>query len=187
MNLIVGLGNPGEQYTYTRHNIGFRILDALKQERAAEQNWQSDKKFQAQILQLPNLILCKPQTFMNSSGTAVAAIQRMYKIDIADIWVVHDEVDLEKGKLKIQIAGGSAGHNGIKSVIEKLGSPDFIRWRVGVGKPLDKIQQETADYVLEKFTEQEEKEFVAQTITRTVESLQFALSHDLLATMNKYN
>jgi PTH1 family peptidyl-tRNA hydrolase len=187
MKLIVGLGNPGTEYSHTRHNIGFRIIDQLNINLNQSNTWESNKKLHSHIAKSADIILCKPQTFMNLSGEAVVAIQRLYKIETKDVWITHDEVDLEKGKIKIQIGGGSAGHNGIKSIIEKLGSPEFIRFRIGVGKPVDKVMQETADYVLEKFTQEEEKDFLPETIKKTTEAIQHALKNELLATMNKYN
>jgi len=186
MKLIVGLGNPGQQYANTRHNIGFKILDLLNQNLTQSDSWESSQKNHSLIFKLKDIIFCKPQTFMNNSGDAVVSLQRLYKIEPTDIWVIHDDVDLEKGKIKIQKSGGSAGHNGIKSIIEKLGTQDFIRWRIGVGKPIDKQFQETADYVLENFSK-DEQSIINSSISTSAQSLQFALDHDLLATMNKYN
>jgi peptidyl-tRNA hydrolase, PTH1 family len=184
MKLIVGLGNPGPEYHNTRHNIGFQSVDAVAQKLNAlpfEQN----KKLHGLVTKTPQAILLKPQTFMNLSGESVQAVATFYKILPTDIWVIHDEVDIEGGRIKIQKGGGSAGHNGIKSIIEKIGA-DFNRWRVGVGKPLPEDHLDTADYVLNNFTS--EQEVTMKTVIGIVtESVEFALQNDIIASMNKYN
>ncbi len=147
MKMIVGLGNPGPKYEATRHNIGFILLDALGDSHG---NWRD--KFQAHEMRAKidgeDVILLKPQTFMNLSGTSVAAAAKFYKIDIKDILVIHDELDLEPGHLKLKMAGGHAGHNGLRSIIAHM-SADFQRLRVGIGHPGDKNR--VADYVLHDF------------------------------------
>lgn len=153
MRLIVGLGNPEEKYEKTRHNIGFMILDRIAQKRGVvfrlEPHYES--KF-AELGELDNRIkLVEPQTYMNNSGDAIKKCKDYWKVDSEDIWVIHDDVDLEFGKIKIQLGGSSAGHNGIKSVIEKVGE-SFWRIRVGVGKDM-KIP--TDDWVLMNFIESE--------------------------------
>jgi PTH1 family peptidyl-tRNA hydrolase len=186
MKLIVGLGNPGPEYYSTRHNVGFRCLDELASKLDSAVSFQQNRKLQGAILKTTSAILLKPTTFMNLSGESVQATALFYKISAADIWVVHDEVDIENGRLKIQKGGGSAGHNGIKSIIEKLSSAEFIRWRVGVGKPGSQDQQDTADYVLSKFDQDQEVQ-MSQMVKTVCESIQFALANDIVASMNKYN
>ncbi|MEK7447657.1 MAG: aminoacyl-tRNA hydrolase [Patescibacteria group bacterium] len=148
--LIVGLGNPGTKYEKTRHNVGFMVLDTLCA------NFKFEKKFNAEICDFGNeTVLMKPQTFMNSSGKALAAFADYYKVEPKNIWVVHDEVDIPLGEIRIREGGSSAGHKGIDSVIENLGTKDFLRLRMGVkNENLGMI--ETEDFVLQRFGENEE-------------------------------
>ncbi len=152
--LIVGLGNPGSKYEQTRHNIGFMVLDYFANENNADK-WKS--AFNAQITSFVSqngrrVILAKPQTFMNNSGQSVLAIAKFYKLDLTDILVVHDELDINFGCVKTKIGGGSAGHNGIKS-IDKLVGRDFIRVRVGVSHPRNLgYDIDAADWVLSRFS-----------------------------------
>lgn len=136
MKLICGLGNPGPEYTDDRHNIGFRVLDALGARLSAPF---STRKFQGEVAQgaLKNerLVLLKPQTFMNLSGTSVAACARFYKVSPGDALVVHDELDLPFGRLQLKVGGGAGGHNGLRSIMEHWGEDGFARLRFGVGKP----------------------------------------------------
>ena len=184
MKLIVGLGNPGPEYHNTRHNIGFQIVEELVKNIEAP-SFQSNRKLQAQVVKTNQIVVLKPQTFMNLSGNAVKAAAMFYKIALQDIWIIHDDMDIELGRIKVQIAGGSAGHNGIKSIISSLGSPDFTRWRIGVGKP-DKSIQPTSDYVLDSFTTEEIIK-LNEVINKATQSINYALNNDIVATMNKYN
>lgn len=186
MKLIAGLGNPGPQYHNTRHNIGFLGLDTLASAFSPEQKFENNKKLHAEIIKTEQVILAKPQTFMNLSGRAIAAIATFYKILPQDIWIIHDEVDIELGRIKIQKGGGSAGHNGIKSIIEALGTAEFIRWRIGVDKPAAEENKDTADYVLEDFT-QNEVRILPELGNKVQESVIYALKNDIIASMNKYN
>ena len=155
MKVIVGLGNPGEKYVKNRHNVGFIILDKWVKDRGLE--WKFEKKFNAEVASGGKLLFIKPQTFMNSSGEAVSKILNFYKIPPENLLVVHDDVDLQIGTTKRQIGRGSAGHKGVESIIEDaLGTPQFWRLRVGVGKSPDpKII--TDDWVLMDLSEQEIK------------------------------
>lgn len=186
MKMIVGLGNPGPEYTYTRHNIGFLCLDHLANALTPQSQFSQDKKHRAAILKNNDYILVKPQTFMNLSGQAVMSLSTYYKIQPKDMFVIHDEVDIEFGRIKIQIGGGSAGHNGIKSLIESLGTPEFTRWRVGVSKPDKDSFIDTADYVLQNFTADEQAN-LAQIYSQVSQSIAHALDNDIVATLNKYN
>ena len=186
MKLIVGLGNPGQEYENTRHNVGFRCIDAYAMHQQISEGLSINKKLHAAIAKNSDTIIAKPVTYMNESGRAVQAIIEYYKIDKGEICVVHDDIDIELGAIKIQTGGTSAGHNGIKSIIQNIGTEDFIRIRVGVGKPPKEYGIDTADYVLGNFTTEQEKT-ITQTINKVSEVLQFMNSHDLVATMNKYN
>ncbi|NQT49800.1 aminoacyl-tRNA hydrolase [Candidatus Kuenenbacteria bacterium] len=158
MKIIVGLGNPGKKYQFTRHNIGFAVIEFLRDEYLQAEGfskWSDNKKFQARIsegnLNGEKIILAKPLTFMNESGTTVQALLNFYKTAPEDLIVIHDEVDLPFGKFKIEANRSSAGHNGIKSIIEKIGSQEFTRVRVGVGKENKQKQGDTARFVLNSF------------------------------------
>lgn len=158
MKLILGLGNPDKKYQNTRHNIGFAMLDYifdnwLKAEGFSA--WSENKKFQALIsegaINNEKIIIAKPLTFMNNSGIAAQALLSYYKINPSDLIVIHDELDLILGNFKIQKNISSAGHNGIGSIIEMIGTQDFTRARIGVGREDRKAQGNGADFVLGKF------------------------------------
>lgn len=151
MKLIVGLGNPGNQYIYTRHNIGFRILDSICSD------WQLMPKASASICKQGDVIYAKPQTFMNLSGASVLALMQYYKIDPLNMVVIYDDKDIPFGTLRFRSAGSSGGHNGMNSIIGSLGAQDFPRLRIGVAaEAMEKY--DTADFVLAKFTKEEEKQ-----------------------------
>jgi PTH1 family peptidyl-tRNA hydrolase len=154
MKLIVALGNPGKQYQNTRHNIGFAAIDEI----IKFFNWETpklEKKFKAEIslnkIDGLTIILIKPQTFMNNSGESVQAVMDFYKIKTEDLIIIHDDKDLPLGEFKIQTNRGDAGHNGIKSIIEKLGTKDFTRIRIGVASDNEKKMENIAKFVLSKF------------------------------------
>ena len=131
MILITGLGNPGKEYEKTRHNVGFRVIDELAKEK-------------------PNdIVLLKPQTFMNDSGFSVSKLINFYKVDLNDLIVVHDDVDLPFGEFRFKKGSGTAGHHGVESIFERLGSLHFWRFRIGVGRPADSAF-DVEEYVLEK-------------------------------------
>ncbi len=157
MKLIVGLGNPGKKYEKTRHNVGFLVLDALHEKLQSEgiSAWNKSEKFQAEIAgctyKNEKIILAKPQTYMNDSGVSVGQIAHFYKITVRDLIVVHDDKDILLGEIKVQKDRSSAGHNGVKSLIEHLGTQDFIRIRIGVRSSNEKKMSDTAKFVLGKF------------------------------------
>jgi PTH1 family peptidyl-tRNA hydrolase len=150
IRLIVGLGNPGADYVDTRHNAGFWLADLLAQDRSA--TFRFDKRYNADECKFKadgkDVYLLKPQTFMNRSGQAVAALARYYKIKPEQILVIHDELDLPPGTNRIKQSGGHGGHNGLRDIISHLGSRDFFRIRVGIGHPGDSNQ--VINYVLHK-------------------------------------
>ena len=164
MKIIFGLGNPGKEYENTRHNVGFEIIEKIRSDWGFSE-WEFNKKFNAEIstgdykLKTTNqkLLLIKPQAFMNLSGTAVKNILTFYKLTPDDIIVIHDDLDIAVGKYKISKNVSSAGHNGIDSIIEKIGTQDFTRVRIGVemesGRSARQIPGE--DFVLQKFSEDE--------------------------------
>lgn len=161
---IIGLGNPGPKFIYNRHNIGFKILDQLNDE--SESNWSKEKNFEISNIEInnKNIILIKPQTFMNNSGEVIPYLTKK-GIKPENIIVIHDELEKPFGKTSIKQGGSARGHNGLKSIIEKIG-PDFWRLRFGIGRPLDKSQ--VPDYVLSNFDKSEQLEInnlIDETIT----------------------
>jgi PTH1 family peptidyl-tRNA hydrolase len=187
MHLIVGLGNPGKKYTATRHNIGFRVVDALSQKKKlafTASSFQGDVAHDGTTL-AERLYLLKPSTFMNLSGESVAAITQFYKIPLSEILVIHDDLDLPLGRLRFVRTGSAGGHNGIKSLIDHLGTPDFPHLKIGIGRPKT-VQQDVVDYVLQKFTPEEEMS-LSQIIDKSVEAIEAYLAHGLQSAMNAYN
>ena len=166
MKLIVGLGNPGAEYAGTRHNIGFEVVDKLVAGKVASP--EINKKINALVYKIGRTLLIKPQTFMNLSGSSVKAALDFYKIELAELLVIHDEVDLEFGEIKHQFDRGSAGHNGVESIVVALGSKEFHRLRIGVGRP-ENPSIETADFVLQKFPKTDE-EIVKRLVSRAAET-----------------
>lgn len=154
MHLLVGLGNIGREYELTRHNFGFLLLDKIIDDYSLNAQ---GKKFKSEIfigeIGEEKVIAIKPQTFMNRSGIAVAEVANFFRIDPKNILVLHDDVDLALGKIKVKIAGGNGGHNGLKSIDEMIGK-NYMRLRLGVDRPANK-EFETADYVLAKFSKEE--------------------------------
>ncbi len=156
LQLIVGLGNPGSEYAHTRHNLGFMVLDHIAAQKGLE--FDNCSKFFAQTAEFhagsQKVILAKPTTFMNESGQAVLALSQFYKIEPQDIWVVSDDLDLEFGTVRVRQGGSSGGHNGLKSIIEKIGE-DFVRFRIGIKNPtLGTIDAKS--FVLQRFNQEEE-------------------------------
>lgn len=163
--LIVGLGNPGAEYAETRHNLGFAVIDKIIAGKSSSP--EINKKMQGIVYKLPDLVLIKPQTFMNLSGVAVVQAVNFYKIDLNNLLVIHDDVDFELGEIKHQFDKSSAGNNGVDSIIKNLGSQAFHRLRLGIGHPKNP-QMQTADHVLDKFSP-EEKETAAKMVERAAE------------------
>lgn len=193
MKLIVGLGNPGFFYARNRHNIGFMCLRNL----AKTQGISFDKKqgyarTGTGEIASDHIVLARPQTYMNASGESVSRLVKRLKITPVDLIVIHDDLDLPPGKIRIRLGGNSAGHKGIDSIIDKLGSRDFYRVRVGIGRPsLDEVsgrEKEAAviDYVLSDFTP-DEKKIINRVIPEVTQAIICLLTEGLTAAMNKYN
>ncbi len=175
--LIIGLGNPGEKYQKTRHNLGFMAIDCLSRDLNLTA-WQLDKKFKSLLCQgqvkNKKIILAKPQTMMNNSGEAVVGLVNYYKILGQDLIVIHDEIDLEIGEYKIQQNRGPAGHKGVESIINQIGTKDFIRLRLGIKPKQAGMPIPAEKFVLQKFSETE-MEIINQTIKKAVRDLRTAL------------
>lgn len=167
MILIVGLGNPGKKYQKTRHNLGFQVVDEL--------GFLKDKK----------IILTKPKTFMNLSGKAVKSLIAKYKVPPLNLWVIHDDIDLPLGKIRISKGRGAAGHKGVESIIKELKTKNFVRLRIGIqpktGKP-----RNPEKFVLQKFTKGEER-IIKEVIKKSVEAIEMVLKEDLEKAMSKFN
>ncbi|MCB1177203.1 MAG: aminoacyl-tRNA hydrolase [Leptospiraceae bacterium] len=168
--LIVGLGNPGSRYTETRHNIGFKVIEAFVDKHNG--SFSSDKKCSSGkiVESVRNVYYLKPLEYMNLSGKCVSSLSNLYKIDIDNILVIHDEIDFPFGKLKMKIGGGAAGHNGLKDIIDKMGKKEFHRLRFGVGRPTNPAI-DVADYVLGKFSE-EERNDLPKLIQNCIEKIE---------------
>lgn len=153
MKLFVGLGNLGRKYEYTRHNVGFLILDQIAEKIGG--HWSNDKRSVSLIVKHNFVLLSKPQTFMNDSGITVSKLITFYKVKSDDVYIVHDDLDIKLGEFKVQKATGPKVHNGINSIEEKLGTKDFWRIRVGVDNRQPENRTPGEDYVLQKFTDTE--------------------------------
>jgi len=185
MFLVVGLGNPGRQYQGNRHNVGFRVVEQL----AARAGMSSPReKYGAELYEIAlggeRVILCKPMEFMNLSGQAVRQVAGFHKIPAARTIVVHDELDVPFGRLKLAAGGGAGGHNGIRSIIADLGTPDFPRVRVGIDRPPP--EWKGADYVLANFTGTEQKQ-LPEVIDLAADAVEEIVTRGLAAAMNKFN
>lgn len=203
MKLIVGLGNIGEKYEGTRHNLGFMVVEKFLQDTTSvkDTKWQDSTKFKSFLFEYTwepkntepeKLILVKPKTHMNNSGMAVSLLAEFYKIAPSDIWIVHDELDIPLGSMKIRNGGSAAGHHGIESVMETLGTEKFWRFRMGIG--MNKTHgvvgahemRNVDDYVLGIFTSSE-KGKIRELIKRGSDALQEALEKGLDVASNRFN
>lgn len=184
MKIIVGLGNPGEKYVKTRHNFGFMVIDRFAQQLETECN---QKKFQSffckKAMGQEEIILLKPQTFMNLSGVAVREVVNMYKCALQDIMVVCDDLDLPLGKIRIRRSGGCGGHRGLESIAASFGSTGFSRLKVGIGRPAAECP---SDYVLSVFSVEEEP-LVAKTTEHACQALKTWIFEGIEACMNNFN
>jgi PTH1 family peptidyl-tRNA hydrolase len=169
--LVVGLGNPGRQYAGNRHNVGWMVVDEVARRHGA--SWR--EKFSGRLVELRvdghRVALLKPETFVNESGRSVAAARKFFKLEPDAILVVHDEVDLEPGRLQARIGGGLAGHNGLRSIATHLKTPEFMRLRVGVGRPGRGDRRPVADYVLSDFEPADDAAALVERAADAVEAL----------------
>ncbi len=188
VKLIVGLGNPGKKYESTRHNAGFWLVERLAAQHRL--TLRTEPKFHALMARLDTAAgrawLLLPQTWMNESGAAVGALAQFHKIAADEILVVHDELDLPPGGVKIKQGGGHAGHNGLRDIIEELGTPDFWRLRIGIGHPRDAAasEQEVADFVLHP-PRKEERALIDAVIDRGVAVFELILADNMAAAMHR--
>lgn len=203
MKFIVGLGNPGERYEHTRHNLGFRIIEQFLKdfEPLNKTLWTDDKKLKSDVVITEwkpkkgapdKIILAKPKTYMNNSGMAVSLIKSFYKVKPIDIWVVYDELDLPLGAMKIRFGGAAAGHHGVESIIEALGTDKFWRFRMGIGVSHnhDEMAKHRIDkaeaFVLDRFSGKEASS-VKHLVKRGVKAIEDALEEGIEVAQNRYN
>ncbi len=169
--LVVGLGNPGREHVRDRHNAGWMVVDEL----ARRHDGSFKSKFSGQLAEIRvdglKLALLKPETYMNLSGSSLAAAARFYKLPTEQIAVVHDDVDLDSGRIQVRLGGGLAGHNGLRSARQSLGSAEFLRVRVGVGRPGRGDRRPVADYVLSAFAPEDDVEALVGRAADAVETL----------------
>lgn len=183
--LIVGLGNPGREYASHRHNAGFQCLDRFAQTFGLRFDRLQNRALLAHgTVANRRVILAKPQTFMNLSGEAVAPLARFYRIAEGDILVIYDDLDLPLGTLRLRPGGGSGGHKGVQSIIDHLGTQQFPRLRLGIGRPPGNT--DAADYVLQPFTE-DERAIMEITYQEAVDAIRCWLEHDIEIAMTRYN
>lgn len=188
--LIVGLGNPGSKYELTRHNAGFLALDYFADQHGfslSSEKWQG--VYCSGRLAADRLLLVKPQTFMNKSGECVARFADFYRIDLAKILVIHDDLDLPAGRIKVVARGGAGGHNGIRSIIRHLGTPDFARLKIGIGRPERNEQGQgipVERYVLAGFSDPELALF-NERLSLVDEAIELFALQDIAACMNRIN
>lgn len=186
MILIVGLGNPGEKYENTRHNAGFMVVDLLlkKLNSVEDSVWEENKKFNCYLAKAgKEIILVKPSSFMNASGEVVSKLVNFYKVSNFGLFVVHDDLDLPLGKIKVSFGHGSAGHKGVESIIQKIGSNNFVRVRVGIGAD-KKVDGEK--FVLFDFEEAEEPK-LRKAVKKAVDAVVLILKDGAERAANRYN
>jgi PTH1 family peptidyl-tRNA hydrolase len=178
--LIVGLGNPGREYEYTRHNMGFMVLNRLAARIGAE--WRTVKDWHAQVANSQGVLYCKPTSFMNLSGRPVGHVAHFYKVAPAETLVVLDDAALPLGKLRFRANGSAGGHNGMKSIIENLSTLEVPRLKIGIGE----ASKDMVGHVLGRFTT-DEAPLLEETLDRAVEAIGYAQTHGIQAAMNQFN
>ena len=169
--LIAGLGNPGPRHERDRHNVGWMVVDELARRRDASFKSKFNGKIGETRLGDRRLALLKPETYMNESGRSISAAARYFKVPSEDVLVIHDDVDLDLGRLQARTAGGLAGHNGLRSIAQALGTPEFQRLRIGVGRPGRGDPRDVADYVLAPFEAHEDRDGLVARAADAVEAL----------------
>lgn len=185
MKLIAGLGNPGKIYARHRHNVGFRVVDLLGKRHGIELKKRS---FGAEIgngmIGRQAVILAKPQTFMNISGDAVGPVVRFYRLEPNDLIVIHDDLDIELSHMKISMGQGHGGHNGVRSVADALGSTEFFRVRVGIGRP--PVGVDATDYVLSEFDKEGDR-LASDAVTRAADAVEILIEKGLAAAQQAFH
>lgn len=180
--LIVGLGNPGKEYALTRHNAGFMAVERLAKAEGAR--FRNSREWGAEVAAAEGVIFCKPTSFMNRSGEPVSAVARYYKVEPSEVFIVLDDVAIPLGKLRLRPSGSSGGHNGLRSIIDMLGTQEISRLRIGIGAP--EGSGEMIGHVLGRF-DPEEAVVLDEALDRAVVAIRFARENGIVAAMNKFN
>ena len=192
IRMIAGLGNPGEEYAQTRHNAGFKAIDELAR-RANVTYWKNQAGAEVASIKVNDaeaeggkreVILVKPQSYMNTSGGPISKLCAQYKVSVEELLVIHDELDIPAGDVRIKVGGGHAGHNGLRSIIDKMGSRDFSRVRVGIGNPPGRMP--VADFVLKQLRSREAEDF-DETTVRAAEAAATALTRGVIFARDHVN
>ena len=192
IRMIAGLGNPGEEYAQTRHNAGFKAIDELARQ-ANVTYWKNQAGAEVASIQVNDteaeggkreVILVKPQSYMNTSGGPISKLCAQYKVSVEELLVIHDELDIPAGDVRIKVGGGHAGHNGLRSIIDKMGSRDFSRVRVGIGNPPGRMP--VADFVLKQLRSREAEDF-DETTVRAAEAAATALTRGVIFARDHVN
>lgn len=192
IRMVAGLGNPGEEYAETRHNAGFKSVDELARQ-AGVTYWKNQLGAEVASIQVADpeaeggkreVLLVKPQSYMNTSGGPISKLCQQYKISATELLVIHDELDIPAGDVRVKVGGGHAGHNGLRSIIDKLGSHDFSRIRVGIGNPPGRMQ--VADFVLKQFRPKEAQDFAA-TCARAADAAGLAITRGVIFARDHVN
>ena len=192
IRMIAGLGNPGEEYAQTRHNAGFKAIDELARQ-ANVTYWKNQAGAEVASIKVNDaeaeggkreVILVKPQSFMNTSGGPISKLCAQYKVSVEELLVIHDELDIPAGDVRIKVGGGHAGHNGLRSIIDKMGSRDFSRVRVGIGNPPGRMP--VADFVLKQLRSREAEDF-DETTVRAAEAAATALTRGVIFARDHVN
>lgn len=192
IRLVAGLGNPGDEYAETRHNAGFKSVDELARQ-AGVSYWKNQLGAEVAVINVRDeeteggrreVILVKPQSYMNTSGGPISKLCQQYRVKPEEVLVIHDELDIPAGDVRVKVGGGHAGHNGLRSIIDKLGSRDFSRIRVGIGDPPGRMA--VADFVLKQFRPKEAEEF-ADTCARAAEAAALAVTRGVIFARDHVN
>jgi len=182
--LVAGLGNPGREHQRDRHNAGWMVVDEL----ARRHGGSFRSKFSGRLAETrigeSRVALLEPETYMNESGRSISAAARFFKVAAQNVLVVHDDVDLDVGRLQARLGGGLAGHNGLRSIAQALGTPEFLRLRIGVGRPGRGDHRSVADYVLSPFQPEDD---VDGMVTRAADAVEALVSEDLTAAQQRFN
>ncbi|MEX2613792.1 MAG: aminoacyl-tRNA hydrolase [Gaiellaceae bacterium] len=182
--LIAGLGNPSREHARDRHNVGWMVVDELARRHAGSFRSKFSGRLAETRIGDARVALLEPETYMNESGRSISAAARFFKVELENVLVVHDDVDLEVGRVQARLGGGLAGHNGLRSISQALGTPEFLRLRVGVGRPGRGDHRSVADYVLAPF---ESEDDVKGVVSRSADAVEMLLAEGLAATQQTFN
>ena len=192
IRMVAGLGNPGDEYENTRHNAGFKAIDELARQ-AGVTYWKTQLGAEVAVIQVHDpdadgarreVVLVKPQSYMNTSGGPISKLCAQYQVSVEELLVIHDELDIPEGDVRVKVGGGHAGHNGLRSIIDKMGSRDFSRIRTGIGNPPGKMA--VADYVLKQLRAREAEDF-QDTCARAADAAGLAIVHGVVYARDHVN